>query len=274
MQITLEFGKTQAYNLGVNNYYPYLIKKADDRMKIVICDDLTEERKTLREYIRRLEKEDSLELDITEFDSAEALITAYDKGLTPDVIFLDVYMPGAIGTVAAKALADKGYSGSVVFCTTSLDHAVESYRLKADGYLVKPYSYEDFLGAIWRCRARFERSKKCLSFVSERIDYSVPLGDITYIETANRGCDVHTVKQTFFTYKKIGEIEGELRGESAFLKVGRCYLVNMSRIKKADADSLIFADGDSVPLPSRDKKRLLQTVNDWFWKTARGEHDA
>lgn len=243
-------------------------------MKIVICDDLAQERKTLREYIRRLEKEDSLELDITEFDNAEALIAAYDKGLVPDVIFLDIYMPGAIGTVAAKALADKGYSGSVVFCTTSLEHAVESYRLKADGYLVKPYSYEDFLGAIWRCRARFEKSKKCLSFVSERIDYQIPLGDITYIETANRGCAVHTKKQTFFTYKKIGEIEDELRAEAAFLKVGRCYIVNMSRIQKTDADSLILAGGDSVPLPTRDKKRLLQAVNDWFWKAARGGTDA
>lgn len=243
-------------------------------MKIVICDDLAEERKTLREYIRRLEKEDSLELDITEFDSAEALIAAYDKGLCPDVVFLDIYMSGAIGTVAAKALADKGYSGSVVFCTTSLDHAVESYKLKADGYLVKPYSYEDFLGAIWRCRARFEKSKKCLSFVSERIDYQIPLGDITYIETANRGCAIHTIKQAFFTYKKIGEIEAELRGETAFIKIGRCYLVNMSRIQKTEADCLHLADGACVPLPARDKKRLLQAVNDWFWKAARGEHDA
>ncbi len=243
-------------------------------MKIAICDDLAEERKILREYLRRLEKEDNLEFDITEFDRAEGLIAAYDKGNVPDVAFLDIYMPGAIGTVAAKALADKGYSGSVVFCTTSLDHAVESYKLKADGYLVKPYSYEDFLGAIWRCRAHFEKSKKCLSFVSERIDYQIPLGDITYIETANRGCDVHTVKQVFFTYKKIGEIEEELRNEAAFLKIGRCFIVNMNRIKKTETDSLLLANGNHIPLPARDKKRLLQTVNDWFWKAARGDTDA
>ena len=243
-------------------------------MKIVICDDLAEERKILREYIRRLEKDDSLELDITEFDSAEAMIAAYDNGLIPDVVFLDIYMSGTIGTVAAKALADKGYSGSVVFCTTSLDHAVESYKLKADGYLVKPYSYEDFLGAIWRCRVHFEKSKKCLSFVSERIDYHIPLENITYIETANRGCDIHTMNQTFFTYKKIGEIEKDLQNESAFLKIGRCFIINMRRIKTTQSDSLLLADGNRIPLPARDKKRLLQAVNDWFWTAARGEHDA
>jgi len=242
-------------------------------MKIVLCDDLAEERRVLRGHLRRLEKDDSLELDITEYDSAEALIAAYDKGLRPDVVFLDVYMPGTIGTKAAQELAARGYEGSVVFCTTSLEHAVESYKLKADGYLVKPYSYEDFLAAIWRCRNRFDKSKKCLRFISDRIDYQIPLKDITCVETANRGCDVHTMGQTLFTYKKIGEIEAELKDEPAFLKVGRCYIVNMSRIVKTGADTLYLADGQEVPLPARDKKRLLQVVNDWFWTVVReGAH--
>lgn len=241
-------------------------------MRIVICDDLAEERAKLKNYIRRLEKEDHLELDITEFDSAEALITAYDKGFVPDVLFLDIYMGGIQGTEAARLLADRGYGNSVVFCTTSLDHAVESYRLRADGYLVKPYSYEDFLGAIWRCRTRFEKSKECLTFVSERLDYQVPFKDVLFIETTNRGCTVHTRDGAYFTYKKIGEFEAELAAKPAFLKVGRCYIVNMNRIKKAGTDSFDMG-GAVIPLPSRDKKKLLQAVNDWYWKAARGDTD-
>lgn len=245
-----------------------ILRKADDKMRIALCDDLSEERANLKTYIRRLEKSEHLELDITEFSSAEALIAAYDKGYVPDVLFLDIYMGGLQGNEAARLLADRGYSGSVVFCTTSLDHAVESYRLRADGYLVKPYSYEDFLHAIWRCRTRFEKSRECLSFISERIDYQVPYGDVTYIETTNRGCTVHTRTATYFTYRKIGEFETDLVHRPAFLKVGRCYIVNMSRIVKASSDSLDMG-GDSIPLPSRDKKRLLQTINDWYWQAAR-----
>lgn len=182
-------------------------------------------------------------------------------------------MSGITGAQVAKRLIEMGYDRSLVFCTTSLDHAVESYKLKADGYLVKPYSYEEFLDAIWRSRQHLQKSRKGLSFVSERIDYHIPLKNILFIETSGRVCAVHTDDGVFTTYKKIGEFENELRGEPSFLKVSRCYLVNMNRIKNFSDISIILSSGDTVPLPSRDKKRLQQTVNDWFWKVARGEQN-
>ncbi|MBQ9770180.1 MAG: response regulator transcription factor [Clostridia bacterium] len=242
-------------------------------MRIVICDDIADERLRLKNYIRRLEKDDALELEITEYSCGEDLLAAYGKRDIPDVLFLDVYMTGLTGVDVARAVKEKGFSGSIVFCTTSIDHAVESYRLKADGYLVKPYSYEDFLEAIWRCRKHLQKSHKGLTFTSERIEYTIPYRKITFIETSGRACAVHTDDGDLTTYKKIGEFEKELGGEASWLKVGRCFLVNMNRIKRLSEDALVFDSGDSVPLPSRDKKRLQQTVNDWFWRVARGENN-
>lgn len=240
-------------------------------MRIVICDDIAEERIKLKGYIRRLEKDDTLELEITEYDCGEALLAAYGKFPIPDVIFLDVYMQGLTGVEVAKKLTEKGYDGSIVFCTTSLDHAVESYKLKADGYLVKPYSYEDFLESIWRCRTRLQKSQKGITFVSERIDYNIPRGKVCFIETSGRACAVHTADGVYTTYKKISEFEAELRDESSFLKLGRCYLVNMNHIKKLSDDCIILSNEESLPLPSRERKKIQQLINDWFWSAARGE---
>ena len=243
------------------------------RLRIVICDDIKEERIKLKEYIRRLEKDDSLELDITEYESGEELLRVYGSRPEPDVMFLDIYMKNMTGVEVARRLLEKGYSGSVVFCTTSIDHAIESYKLRADGYLVKPYSYEDFLDAIWRCRRHLHKSHKTLSFVSERIEHTVPRKSIIFIETASRACDVHTDDGVYTTYKKISEFEKELKDDPSYLKVSRCYLINMNRLERALDDCLIFDNGDTIPLPQRDKKKLQQTVNDWFWKATRGEID-
>ncbi len=242
-------------------------------MRIIICDDISEERARLKNYIRRLEKDDALELDITEYTCGEDLLSAYGKRTPPDVMFLDVYMEGLTGVEVAKTLKEKGYGGSVIFCTTSLDHAVESYKLKADGYLVKPYSYEDFLDAIWRARRHMQKAQKGISFVSERIEYSIPLAKISFIETSGRACAVHTSDEVYTTYKKIGEFEKELEKEASFLKVGRCFLVNMNSIDRMHEDSILFKNGETLPLPSRDKNRLRQTVNDWFWALTRGDRD-
>ncbi len=242
-------------------------------MRIVICDDLADQRSLLKGYIRRLEKDDSLELQITEYTCGEDLLRVYGTIVPPDVMFLDVYMEGLTGTEVAAQLKEKGYDGSIIFCTTSIDHAVESYKLKADGYLVKPYSYEDFLDAIWRARQRMQKSQKGLSFVSERIEYHIPLRKISFIETSGRTCLVHTDEGEFGTYKKIGEFEEELSGEPSFIKVGRCFLVNMNLISRFSEDSIVMKNGSYLPLPVRDKKKLQQKVNNWFWKLARGEND-
>lgn len=241
-------------------------------MKIAICDDIEEQRKILRSYLNRLEAEEGVEIDVCEFSSGEALIGYIKKNATPpDFLFLDIYMGGIDGVATMRELRSLGYNGSVVFCTTSTDHAVESYKLKADGYLVKPYNYDDFIEAIWRCRRHFEKSRKCLRFVSERLDYEIPYQDVLYIETELRCCAVHTKKETIRTYKKISEFENDVANEKQFIKIGRSYLVNMNSVQKADADKLILIGGDEIAYPSRDKKKLLQSINNYFWSIARGE---
>lgn len=241
-------------------------------MKIAICDDLAEQRRILKDYIRRLEKEEHLEIDICEFTDGNELVDYFNTSTTkPDIIFLDIYMHELDGINAMKSLRAKGYDGSVVFCTTSIEHAVESYKLKADGYLVKPYNYDEFIEAIWRCRRHFENSKRSLKFVSDRLEYSIPLKEIVYIETEQRYCVVHTKTESIHTYRKIGEFESDVSGEASFMKIGRCYLVNLNAVKSFDSDKLNLSNGDSIAFPTRERKRLAQAVNDFFWSVARGD---
>lgn len=61
-------------------------------MRVAICDDLAEERKIIKNYLRRLDTEEHLELEIYEFDRGEALLDYMKKGKNlPDFLFLDIY---------------------------------------------------------------------------------------------------------------------------------------------------------------------------------------
>lgn len=249
---------------------PYDAKEVRS-VKVAVCDDLEQERKTLCDCLRRYEKEENLELDIFEYDGAETLISDFRKGNAPDVLFLDIYMNGLSGTDALKTLLNEGFSGSTVLCTTSRDHALDGYRLKAEGYLVKPYDYGDFLAAIWHCKRRFDESKKSVTFISERLSHTVPLKEIMFMETDGKGSSVHTGTGSFFTWKKLCEFEEELKEEPSFIRVGRYYIVNLNSVANTTDDKLIFTDGKSINLPVRDKNRIRTEVNDWFWKKLREE---
>lgn len=239
-------------------------------MKIAICDDLASERLSLIECLRRLEEDRSLEIEITEYTSPVSLIDAPELLSETDILFMDIYMPQMTGTDAVRTLRDQGYTGSVIFCTTSEDHAVESYRLKADGYLVKPYRYEDFLEAIWRLDELFHDEVTRTEFISDRISYNIPIKDILFIETENKGCRVHCANETLFTWKKIGAFEDEVTNESSFYKIGRCYLVNLNQIDKLREEDLLMKDGCTIPYPSREGKKIRQHIKDYYWQMTRG----
>ena len=233
-------------------------------MRVAICDDNELERRKLELFLRRLEKDEQVAMEISKFDSGEAILKAHQNGENFDILFLDIYMQGLSGISVAKSLSDAGFAGSVIFCTSSVEHAVESYKLKADGYIVKPFEYKDFVEAIWRCRDRFDR--KCLSFRAERLDYSMPIKDIYYIDTKTRGCGIHTADKEYITYKRISEFEDELTPEDGFMRIGRSFIVNLANVKECDNDMLTMSNGETIPLPIREKVKYRRMINDFLLK--------
>ena len=235
-------------------------------MRIAICDDNELERRKLELFLKRLQKEEQLTLEINGFDSGDALLSAYKNGDNFDILFLDIYMEGTSGLSVAKTLSEEGFTGSVIFCTSSAEHAVDSYKLKADGYILKPFEYSDFVDAIWRCRERFDENKKSLHFRAERIEYSLPLSDIYYIETKTRGCGIHTSDKEFITYKKISDFEEELKSELSYMRLGRSFLVNLSNAERCDEDCLVLKNGEEIPLPCREKTKYRQMISNYLVK--------
>lgn len=233
-------------------------------MRVAICDDDELEQRKLELFLRRLEKEEQISMEISRFKSGEELLNAHKRGEAFDILFLDIYMHGISGISVAKNLSDAGFTGSVIFCTSSVEHAVESYKLKADGYIVKPFEYKDFVDAIWRCREKFDR--RCLSFRAERLDYTLPVSDIFYIETKVRGCGIHTADKEYVTYKKISEFEDELKDDEAFMRIGRSFIVNLANADSCDSEMLTLKNGESIPLPSREKAKYRRQINDFLMK--------
>lgn len=240
-------------------------------MQIAICDDLKPERSTLREYIDRYSCAEVLDYVIEEFESAENLIAEIKKGrASPDILFMDIYMNGMSGMEAVKRLKAEGFSGAVVFTTTSESHAVESYKIMADGYLVKPYTKEEFnrnfKRAIGSCLERF----KTVSFLCDRLEYRVFVKDLEYVEAAARGSLLHVKGETIPTTKSLTDFAGELMAEDCFLRCHRSCIVNLNYVARVESDHLLMKDGAKAPLTIKDKPSIKKAVFDYFFLIMRG----
>lgn len=71
---------------------------------------------------------------------------------SPDIVFMDVRMPGMDGLAAAQYLAELDLPPAVIFCTAYDDYAVEAFSSQAVGYLLKPVKKEDLSSALDRAR--------------------------------------------------------------------------------------------------------------------------
>lgn len=242
-------------------------------MLIILCDDVPGDRHKLRLYLQHLQEEKETGDEIEEYNSGESLLAAVEEGLDPDIIFLDIYMGKMSGVETATQLRTRGYAKDLIFCTTSKDNAMDGFRLKADGYLVKPYGYQDFCDAIWRCKEKLLKTAKTLDFISDRLEYKIPLTEITFLETTKKGCTVHTLKSSYFTWEKISELSNKLPSQGSFLKLSQSYTINMENIKTIATEKIVFKNSEEVMLPVHNRQNIRQAVNNFCWRELKEEYN-
>lgn len=116
---------------------------ATDKLRTLIVDDEAPARERLRRMLEEIE-------DVTVVGEAangqEAL--AHCASLDPDVVLLDVRMPGMDGIEAARHLGALDAPPAVIFTTAYDEYALQAFETQAVGYLVKPVRREKLLRAI------------------------------------------------------------------------------------------------------------------------------
>lgn len=112
-------------------------------MHILVVDDENLARQRL---IRLLNDIDSCEV-IGEAASGDEALSAIDL-LDPDLVFLDISMPGKDGMAAAKQIAEMEDPPAIIFCTAYDEYALQAFEVEAVGYIVKPVQKEHLEQAV------------------------------------------------------------------------------------------------------------------------------
>ena len=120
-----------------------------------------------------------------------------------DLIFIDIQMPDLSG-IEFTRLMEKG--PKVIFTTAYEKYALEGYKLEIVDYLLKPFSYEEFLAAVQRVQKIMNLEQKALikvdannEFLFLKSDYKIKrinFNDILYIEGLKDYVKVYTRNQT------------------------------------------------------------------------------
>jgi two-component system, LytTR family, response regulator LytT len=223
-------------------------------LKVVVVDDEQLAREELGYLLTQI---GGIEI-VGEADNGQQALETIEE-LEPDLVFLDVQMPGLTGFQVARRLADRSEAPHVVFVTAFDQHAIQAFEVNAIDYLLKPVDPARLDQAIQRARRRInserndsgaapvglEQIEKLVQMVAERRDrrdqLAVKVGerfllvqsdDIVFASLADEVITVcagpHTGTSNFRT---LDELQARLDPD-VFWRVHRSHLVNINKIKE------------------------------------------
>ena len=197
--------------------------------RIAICDDMPEFSRQFRELVLKWENRPDY-LVIDEFSDADALISAH--GEKPyDVLFLDVVMPLLGGIDAAEEIRHQDKSVRIVFLTSSAEFAIDSYRVKASNYLLKPPDPSKLYRCLDELAEEITRNAKAIHIRSRHGVHRVELNRIEHVEASNKDV-IFTLSdgQTILSPDPLYTFESQLLVSDGFYKCSRSYIVNIYHI--------------------------------------------
>ena len=192
----------------------------------------------------------------------------------PDIIFLDIQMPGLDGLSVLRQLANKP---AVIFCSAYAEHAITAFELSAVDYLLKPFSAERFQQALFKaCGKIIHRlSSPAAAAVEPETTYLdritirdpgrlriVDVSDISWIESAGNYVDIHVYSQqkSYLLRDTMAAIESKL-DPALFARIHRSSIVRKSDIvelrpgDKGDAEVMLKC-GTSLTMSRRHRAAL------------------
>ena len=238
-------------------------------IRVLIVDDEPLARERIRSL---LQNEPELEIVGECANGTDALATL--KRLSPDLLFLDVQMPGMDGFEVLRSL-DRDHLPLVIFVTAFDQHALKAFELHALDYLLKPFKQARFKETLQRARDILEGqkagavSKNLLALLSQvkperehlsRIPVKngdrvvfVKTSQIDYVESAGNYVVLHAGKENHVVRDTLTALEEKLDPKQ-FLRINRSTLVNVDQIKELQP---LFKGEHAVLL--HDGKQLTMT---------------
>lgn len=179
----------------------------------------------------------------------------------PDILFLDIQMPGKNGMEIAEELRKRHKDTILIFVTALAEYVYEAFDVGAFHYLVKPFGDEKLREVLERALQQYERQQEIAvlrqaGIAGERailvkrggISTKVLLEDIIYAEVFNRKVMLHTTGGEIEYYGKLKELS-EQAGEN-FYRTHRAYLVNLKYVERYNATTVWLEQG-TVPVSKK-----------------------
>ncbi len=229
-------------------------------MLIGICDDT----KADAEKIRFALMDITDELEMVWFDTGEKLIESVKSGKFYSLVFQDIYLENESGMDIAQEVRRLSPETQVIFVTTSLDHAVDAFKVQAADYLVKPCEESDIVKAFARVNVKMNQQAPAPVIMN--------IGREIHVFHPDKVVKLESDRHYTIVCRSSGRTDrvhmnfadaAELFG-NRFIEIRRGLLVNPGYIEKISGAAVILTDGSTYILPKAKKDSVIALYTEYI----------
>lgn len=226
-------------------------------LRCVIVDDEPAALDLVSSYVAKC---DFLDLVGAYGNPVEALGVIKEKDVV--LAFLDINMPDLSGMDLSRMLPERC---KVIFTTAYDEYAVESYRVAALDYLLKPFSFEEFLEAALRAQDYFrsDSSEKPKDYLFVKAEYKlqkVLFSDLLYVENMKDYVRFHLKSgPKIMSLLSMKSLEQTL--PENFMRVHRSYIVNLNEVSTVERNMVVIGK-NHIPVSESQSQQFRDYLAD------------
>lgn len=217
-------------------------------LRIAVCDNEREALDKASDIVLRWADEKGIVVDLLQFENGDDLLSQ-NMVCRMDVVLLDIIMPMLNGMDTARELRKYDSSVTIIFMTSSPEYALESYDVKAGGYLLKPLNEDKLKDSLNDINRRLLEEPKHMVVKSESGYKTLLYRDIEWIEAQNKTIIFFMQNgEQIKTSETLHSFEGKLNDNLGFFKCHRSYIVNILNIDTYNGSEVIMRSGQRIPI--------------------------
>lgn len=236
-------------------------------MNIAIIEDCESERDSLALLTKEVLQEKGFTVRKMDcFANGEAFFRQFQIGLY-DILFIDIYMNQMNGIEVSEKIRTMESHVRLVLVSNSNDFASESYRVKADYYLLKPVTAENLSEAVDRLRMQGYHKNQVVTLPGDKtillqsVLYTSYFGHYVSIHMENG--DIVKVRMTQQMFEEI------LQPYPEFVVCTKGMLVNLNAVSRLESNCFLLSNGETVPISRRNYPKIKKCYSDFLIEKVR-----
>ena len=226
-----------------------LLAQTNDMLNIFIAEDEPLAAAKLKLFLQKLG-----ETDVRVFDNGVSLLARLTEEI-PDVLLLDIHMPGATGMQVMERIGLTKQNTMQIIVTSAYEqYALESFNYNVTDYLLKPYTFERLRVALEKAKTNIrlrnldkQTSAEVITVRCDGKSVIIPVQDIVLLESLKDYVRIVTSdRQKRITMGTLGSFADKL--PSDFVRIHRSYLININHLSEYNSQTVTMLDGSQISI--------------------------